>query len=312
MANGKITEALKNLGLKMNGKEPTGDTTSEVINGIAEDLQGDNIVIEVENITGLTNEQCEALKCGDVVNKITGTQKHSYKVSYKENNVGMCLTYIDASVSETVSYDKTGDNWVYNSTDVTLLGGTEVIANPTLAGTEADLTGLQVGENKYKVPEVINVVANPTLAGTETDLTSLQVGDTKYAIPQGSGGGATLYQHNIALVKSAFLDHGYAQLVIFNDSSTPLTSNDVYNYLNNKGFIVTTFGRITEEDSDTMVGKVYTLGTSACYSSNTIYNCAFIYNSQLCFGQLEAIGVISKYSSVGTVTVTDTVVPILQ
>lgn len=31
-------------------------------------------------------------------------------------------------------------------------GGTEVVANPTLAGTEADLTGLQVGDTKYKVP----------------------------------------------------------------------------------------------------------------------------------------------------------------
>ena len=30
-------------------------------------------------------------------------------------------------------------------------GGTEVIANPTLAGTEDALTGLQVGETKYKV-----------------------------------------------------------------------------------------------------------------------------------------------------------------
>ena len=28
-----------------------------------------------------------------------------------------------------------------------------VVANPTLAGTEADLTGLQVGDTKYKVPE---------------------------------------------------------------------------------------------------------------------------------------------------------------
>lgn len=30
-------------------------------------------------------------------------------------------------------------------------GGTNVVANPTLAGTEADLTGLQVGDTKYKV-----------------------------------------------------------------------------------------------------------------------------------------------------------------
>lgn len=33
-----------------------------------------------------------------------------------------------------------------------------------------------------------NVVANPTLVGTETALTGLQVGDTKYKVPQGSGG----------------------------------------------------------------------------------------------------------------------------
>lgn len=30
-------------------------------------------------------------------------------------------------------------------------GGTTVVANPTLSGTEPDLTGLQVGETKYKV-----------------------------------------------------------------------------------------------------------------------------------------------------------------
>jgi len=32
-------------------------------------------------------------------------------------------------------------------------GGTTVVANPELVGTEANLTGLQVGETKYKVPE---------------------------------------------------------------------------------------------------------------------------------------------------------------
>ena len=31
-------------------------------------------------------------------------------------------------------------------------GGTTVVANPTLSGTEANLTGLQVDETKYKVP----------------------------------------------------------------------------------------------------------------------------------------------------------------
>lgn len=57
-------------------------------------------------------------------------------------------------------------------------GGTEVIANPTLVGTEADLTGLQVGNTKYKVPSggastpsdyVINGVAAASLAGVNVD-----------------------------------------------------------------------------------------------------------------------------------------------
>ena len=46
-------------------------------------------------------------------------------------------------------------------------GGTTVVANPTLVGTEANLTGLQVGEQKYKVPEGGSgeVVKLPTLLG---------------------------------------------------------------------------------------------------------------------------------------------------
>lgn len=59
---------------------------------------------------------------------------------------------------------------------------TTVVANPTLAGTEANLTGLQVGDTKYAVPTPIDVVANPVLAGTESNLTGLQVGNTKYAV----------------------------------------------------------------------------------------------------------------------------------
>lgn len=50
-------------------------------------------------------------------------------------------------------------------------GGTEVAANPTLAGTEADLTGLQVGDTKYKVPEGgggVVLVVNETLDATVT------------------------------------------------------------------------------------------------------------------------------------------------
>ena len=63
-------------------------------------------------------------------------------------------------------------------------GGADVEANPEGTAT-TDLEKLKVGDTIYGIPEGTNVVANPTLAGTESALTGLQVGDTKYVIPVG-------------------------------------------------------------------------------------------------------------------------------
>ena len=91
-----------------------------------QELKGENIssktvgrVVDTEDITILSDDVCNALKCGDMVNKVDSTGKHSYRVSYKKNEVGMCLTYSDASCVETVSYNYTAGHWVYNSKDVT-------------------------------------------------------------------------------------------------------------------------------------------------------------------------------------------------
>lgn len=78
-------------------------------------------IYETADITNLGDKICKALKCGDIVVKKTGNQRHSYRVSYKENNQGLCLTYCDASCVETVSYDYIEGHWVYNSTDITPL-----------------------------------------------------------------------------------------------------------------------------------------------------------------------------------------------
>lgn len=59
-----------------------------------------------------------------------------------------------------------------------------VEANPETAGTEPVLTGIQIGETKYRVVDTGTIVeANPTLAGTEAELTGLKVGSTKYKMP---------------------------------------------------------------------------------------------------------------------------------
>lgn len=118
--NGKITKELKELGTKINGKAPSGETISELINGIASDYEG-------------------------------GT------------------------------------------------GGTTVVANPTLAGTEDDLSGLQVGETKYKVPNV------------------------------------QLYEHNLnyfyMLNQAPDIIYSQASFKIINDNSQPLTYSDISAYV---------------------------------------------------------------------------------
>lgn len=75
--------------------------------------------VEVTDITAIDGAILDSLNVGDKVAKVTGKQKHLYSVSYKGDGVGegLCLTYADASVIETVSYDFTADGWAYNSTD---------------------------------------------------------------------------------------------------------------------------------------------------------------------------------------------------
>ena len=78
--------------------------------------------VSTESITEMTDEQLDKLQVGDTVAKKTGTAEHLYTVTYKDaENGGICLTYMDASVVETVSYDHTESGWAYNSTDKTPL-----------------------------------------------------------------------------------------------------------------------------------------------------------------------------------------------
>lgn len=78
------------------------------------------IKLNVSNIKSLSNEDIESLNCGDVVLKEDASGKHAYLVTFR-NDTGICLTYVDASVVETQSYDKVNNNWNYNSEDISHL-----------------------------------------------------------------------------------------------------------------------------------------------------------------------------------------------
>ena len=73
-------------------------------------------VVECDNVKTLSNSQIDLLRCGDYLVKKDASGEHAYKVTFK-SDTGMCLTYHDASVIETQSYDKVDGNWVYNSED---------------------------------------------------------------------------------------------------------------------------------------------------------------------------------------------------
>lgn len=95
-----------------------------VLADILTELAGAAAPIEVTDMTKLTNEQLDALNVGDKVVKVTGKQKHFYFVTYKGEGAGegICITYTAAGYGETVSYDRSGEGWAYNSTDVKTYG----------------------------------------------------------------------------------------------------------------------------------------------------------------------------------------------
>lgn len=101
--------------------------------------------------------------------------------------------------------------------------GTEVVANPVLAGTESDLTGLQVGETKYTVPQGTEVVANPASTGEESDLLRLQVGERVYKIP---GDGIGLLKDKFNPLHSFSMEHPVLKLTVYKDSLTSYTVED--------------------------------------------------------------------------------------
>ena len=106
------------------------------------------VALEVSNVKSLTSEQCEKLQCGDVVVKKDSSGEHSYVVTFK-SDTGMCLTYMDASVIETQSYDKGESGWVYNSEDKT--------PNLLDAATKADIEGGTLSNAKPIYCHPINI-----------------------------------------------------------------------------------------------------------------------------------------------------------
>lgn len=124
-------------------------TEAKLVTALQNKIDGAAQIIDVNNIKALTNAQCEALRAGDIVNKVDSTGKHAYRVSFK-NATGMCLTYSDCENVETVAYEKANDNWAWDSTDVTAIGSAlhasdfdEITENECTAAWEAAMAAAE-------------------------------------------------------------------------------------------------------------------------------------------------------------------------
>lgn len=148
-------------------------------------------VVECDNVKTLSNSQIDLLRCGDYLVKKDSSGEHAYKVTYK-SDTGMCITYHDASVVETQSYDKVDGNWVYNSEDKTELGG---------SGTKLYKHVFSVtsfGNNTHTL-ENVEGVCTLTIGGFSTSVVAFEV-ITKTSVPYTNLGSVIADEDNIVSI----------------------------------------------------------------------------------------------------------------
>ena len=87
-------------------------------------LAGASLGVEVEDMTKIDGAILDSLNVGDKIIKVTGNQKHLYFVTYKGEGAGegIVITCNFCGYSEAISYDRSGEGWVFNSKDVKTYG----------------------------------------------------------------------------------------------------------------------------------------------------------------------------------------------
>lgn len=166
---GKMKDALIRLAKKVSGKdldESNKDSMSNVISFMADNYEGgggggssytagngihinnnkisaDVKVVEAENISGLSSELLNSLNAGDMVN-VPGLNPRVYSVVCR----GEYEIQLESPEAIAIYLKTVDSDWTFDSL---FIKGVE--ANPTLSGDEPELTGLQIGLERYKVPK---------------------------------------------------------------------------------------------------------------------------------------------------------------
>jgi len=160
--------------------------------------------------------------------------------------------------------------------------GSEVVANPTLEGTEPNLEGLEVDGEKYKIPEGTVVEANPTLAGTESPLTGLQVGDTKYAV----GGSGKKHLYKLFLTFNTGTYAGAISLLVPSDQDVSSTMNR-QNILDFKTYLVNEYSFISFNHQFSCSGYVTSINGEQYFNIAETVNFSST-GMEICYGMMQA------------------------
>lgn len=166
------------------------------LNGIK--IKGKNLEDYIDSEGGVTEAELQAAlaNCLDVIDIADeNTGKSFYELGISDKVLGgKCIIrgYVDGENTEYIPINISDDYTTYfrisgfNLSDRYIAG--------YFYNVEADdisLSDMYSYEENFNVPKV---VANPTLAGDEDVITGLQIGDTKYKV----GGGTKLYKHTLA------------------------------------------------------------------------------------------------------------------
>lgn len=162
-----------------------------------------------------------------------------------------------------MTYDSTATYYVYENDEYVAYDGemTERYFNENKASLyiyQANPTTYQIQfpTKNGTVATTDDVVANPVLAGTESDLTGIEINGVKYK----AGGGGELYEHIVSFSLGSDLQEGYTStdwanrvyVTIYNNSSEAInTRAKLRNALHNPNKIFTTnFARVTDSSSN--------------------------------------------------------------
>lgn len=113
--------------------------------------------------------------------------------------------------------------------------------------------------------ENTDVVVNPTLTGDEPEMTGIQVGGQKYKAPQ--GGGSALYRHYLEIDDGMSEESSYG--ILLHPYSQALDVNKLKQIIEAQG--INGFPNVQHELSDSYMLPLNTVTLFSCYAETTNY-----------------------------------------